>query len=303
MQEIGITRSIISEKIVSHIADEKSPSRSLFDSPIGMYDSGVGGLSVLKEVMKQMPQEEVVYFADTARVPFGGKTPQEIIKINYEIVNFLATFGVKLIIIACGTSSAIAYPIIKEHYRIPLISLIDGAVESAVKATKNNRIGVIATQATIDSTAYERGIKALKKDIKIINAACPLFVPLIEGGFNQSQEARWTAVQYLKPLIKADIDTLILGCTHYPFLIKLIREIMGIKVELINPAENAVTQAKNILRERGLLSAKIKGLAKSKYQFFVSAGAASFQDIGSRLLEHQISTVKQIVLPKGRKRI
>lgn len=301
MPEIGIPRSVASEKIVSKISDGRNSQKSPANMPIAMYDSGVGGLSVLKEVMRQLPGEDVIYFADTARVPYGGKSPQEIIKINYEVVDFLLSLNIKMIIIACGTSSAIAYPIIKEHYKIHFVSLIEPAAEAAVFATKNNCIGVIATQATIDSGSYENELKKNKNDIKVVNSACPLFVPLIERGSIESQETKLAAARYLKPLIKEGIDTLILGCTHYAFLAKILAEILGPKVELINPAEKAVFVAKNFLVERGLASFKSGKMSKSKYHFYASGPSGLFADIGSKLLEYPISKVKQAIFPKSKR--
>lgn len=262
-----------------------------------MFDSGVGGLTVFTEVQRLLPKESVIYLADTARVPYGGRPPSDIIKINKEIMGFFVSLGVKLVIIACGTSSAIAYPLLKDKYKIPLIGLIEGGAKVAVSATKNKKIGIIATAGTINSLAYQNAIKALNKDIETIGVACPLLVPLIEGGFAGSDETSKVLKEYLKPLIKAKVDTLILGCTHYPHLISKIREIMGPGVELVNPAEEAVMTARDIL-----VRTKMAVIPKEppKHRFLSTGPAGAFRDLGSRLLGRPIPNVEEIALVKGR---
>jgi len=303
MAEVSVARAVASDRVVAQAGEGRQQIKISASSPIGLFDSGVGGLSVLKEVMKQLPGEDAVYFADTARLPYGGRAPQEIVKFNYEILNFMVVQGVKLVIMACGTSSAIAYPIVKEHYKIPLVSLIEPGAAAAARESENGRIGVIATQATVDSGAYQRMIKKYKKDAEIHAAACPLFVPLIEGGFIDAEETKKVALQYLKPMLKAGIDTLVLGCTHYPHLLKVLREITGIKIKFVDPAEEAVSEAKKILNSKGLAASRALSGAKVNYNFFVSGSAGQFQDLGSRLLGRPLPSVKQIVLPKAGKRV
>lgn len=272
-------------------------------SPIGMFDSGVGGLTVLKEISKQLHNEEVIYLADTARMPYGSKTPNEIVKFNYEIMNFLVLKGVKAVIMACGTSSAIAYSIIKDKYKIPVISLIEPGAAAAARATEKKKVGVIATQATVDSSAYQRAIKKEKNDIEVIAVACPLFVPLIEGGFIEADETTKVASQYLKPMLKAGIDTLVLGCTHYPHLTKILRQIAGVKVKFIDPAIETVAEAKRILLSKELLSHKDMGGQKDKYEFYVTGSATQFQEVGSKLYGENLNSVKKVSLMKhGRAR-
>lgn len=303
MAEVNVTKAVASDRIVSHTAEGQSQIRINSSSPIGMYDSGVGGLTVLKEVMRQLPSEDVIYFADTARIPYGGRPPQELVKFNYEILNFMSAQGIKLAIMACGSSSAVAYPIVKEHYKIPIVSLIEPGATAAVRESEKGRLGLIATQATVDSGAYQRAIKKLKKDSEIFAVPCPLFVPLIEGGFIEAEETKKVALQYLKPMLKSGIDTLILGCTHYPHLLKILREITGIKVKFIDPAEEAVSEAKKILVSKGLAASRASSGAKVSYRYFVSGSAGQFQDMGSKLLGRPIQGVKQIVLPKSGKRV
>ncbi len=302
MAEVSATRSISSERIVAQVPEVLQGSKITPKSCIALFDSGVGGLSVLKEVMKQLPSENVIIIADTARLPYGGRSAAEIVKINNEIMNFIMPLGAKLVVIACGTSSAIAYPIIKEHYKVPMISLIEPGAQAAVRATGNGKIGVIATQATTDSGAYERSIKRIRKDAEVFSAACPLFVPLIEGGFIEADETRRTAAQYLKPLIKQGIDTLVLGCTHYPHLTKILREITGIKMKFIDPGEEAVAEAKKLLASKNLLAQKEHSLERNQYRYFVTGSVAQFQDMGARLLGKPVMNVKQVVLPKTGRR-
>lgn len=248
---------------------------------------------MLAQVMQRLPNEDVIYLADTARVPYGSRTAQEIIKINQEIIPFLLKEGAKLIIMACGTSSAIAYPVVKDQYPVEIISLIEPGSQAAVAASLSGRIGIIATQATVKSQAYQNKIRGLKKDAYVQAVGCPLFVPLIEGGFINSEEAKRVAKDYLKPLLKEEIDTLVLGCTHYPHLSQIIQEITGYKIKLVDPAEEAVLQAKKLLEKAGTLK---KEATPHNYRFFVTGSPLPFQDIGSRLLGRPIVGAKQVSL-------
>lgn len=278
----------MSKKILSDL--KTSPN-----SPIALFDSGVGGLTVLKEVLKILPNENVLYFADTLRVPYGSRTPDEIVKFNYEILNFFNQLNVKMVIMACGTSSSIAFPIVKDKYKFPIISLIEPVAQFAVSSSKNKKIGIIATQTTVNSGAYERAIKKLDKNIKTFSVACPLFVPLVEGGFIEAEETKNTANGYLKPLLKENIDTLILGCTHYPHLLKVLREITGTKIKFINPADSVVLYAKKVLTENNLLGSKS---SVGKCTYYVSGSTAQFTDIGSKLLGTKVEDVKKVLIQK-----
>ncbi len=299
MSEVFPARPVSNEGM-SPVAGEKQASRKAkHNSPIGMFDSGVGGLTVLSRVMQLMPSEDVVYFGDTARVPYGGRTPNEILRFNQEIMDLLIGKGCKAVIMACGTSSAIAYPILKDKYQVPIIQLIEPGSRAALRATENRKIGVIATQATVDSGAYERTIKRISKDVQVFQNACPMFVPLIEGGFIEAEETKKVAAQYIKPLKKAGIDTLILGCTHYPHLAKVLHEVSGIKVKFVDPAEETAIETRNLLSSKGLLSKKLQD-NKGKYSYYVSGSPMQFEDIGSRLLGSPIRGVVQVSF-SGRK--
>ena len=235
----------------------------------------------------------MIYLADTARVPYGGRPPQEIIKINQEIIPFLIKRGAKMIIMACGTSSAIAYPVLKDKYPVEMINLVDPGSRAAIDASKSGLIGLIATAATVHSHSYQKKLKELNKDTQVHAVGCPLFVPLIEGGFIETEETKRVAKEYLSPLLKEKIDTLILGCTHYPHLAKVLKALTEHKITLVDPAEEAVADAKKMLKKSGTLRTKP---TVAKYEYFVTGSPIQFQDLGSRLLGKPIIGAKQVTL-------
>ncbi len=293
MTELSEIRKVTTERIVAKIAEKLTGTKSVPRAPIGVFDSGLGGLTVLKEIEKELPNEDVVYFADTARVPYGGRPPHEIININHEVIGFLLDQGAKLIIMACGTSSAVAYHVVKEKYKVPMIGVIEPGARAAVGATRSGRIGLIATVATVESRAFEQEIKKLRQDAEVFSQACPLFVPLIEGGFTEGAEITSVAREYLRSLIADRIDTLILGCTHYPHLRGIISEIMGPDVVLVDPAGEVVLDAKAELKKKDLLSDKTKGAA---YNYFVSGSVTTFKELATKLLGRSVSSVHKVNL-------
>lgn len=258
-----------------------------------MFDSGVGGLTVLKEVMRQLPHEDVIYFADTARVPYGSRSPEEILAFNREIIPFLIKRGAKLIIMACGTSSSIAYPIVKDEFPVYLVSLIEPGARAALSVTKRGRIGVIATAGTVNSGAYEKTIRSINSDVIVAAQACPLFVPLIEGGHLEGEEVQRVAKEYLTPLLAQKIDTLILGCTHYPHLAKVIQAIVGPDVILVDPASEAVAEAKSLLKRFKTIK---QGTGQPAYTYLTTGQARSFQELGTKLLGKTIARVLNVSL-------
>jgi glutamate racemase len=293
LTELNEIRKVASERIVAKTGERTPEAAVHLDYPIGMFDSGVGGLCVLKAVMKELPKESVIYFADTARVPYGGRSPQEIVKINHEIIDYLIECGAKLIVMACGTSSSIAYPLVHDKYKVPIVELIVPGSRAAAAATRNGKIGVIATAGTIDSGAFQREIKAIKPDAQVFAAACPLFVPLIEGGFIEAEETRRVAKEYLKPLIKEGIDSLVLGCTHYSHLKGMIQEIVGVGVTLVDPAIEVVRDVKIALKKKGLFSS---GTKAADYTYMVSGSLPQFRQLASRLLLLPVTSVKKVNL-------
>ena len=284
----------MTERVVAKAAGENIEEKKMTPaSPIGVFDSGVGGLTVLKEIIRQLPGEDVIYLADTARVPYGGRSAEEIIKINEEIIPLLIDQGCKLIIMACGTSSSIAYPVLKDRYKVHLISLIEPGARAAVNATRSGVIGLVATVGTVNSQAYQNAVMDLKKDAKVIAQACPLFVPLIEGGFIEAEETKRVVKEYLKPLLKENIDTLILGCTHYPHLARALRERTGPNVVFVDPAEEAVAGARKLLQKAGTIKSQA---TTPRYEYLITGSVVQFQDLGSRLLGKPITHAKHVII-------
>jgi glutamate racemase len=262
------------------------------DKPIGIFDSGIGGLTVTKEVIKLLPHENIIYFGDTARVPYGVKSRDTIIKFSLENTLFLLQKEVKVIVVACNTSSSLALPIIRRHFKIPIIGVIMPGAKEAVYATKNGRIGVIGTRATIKSNAYEEEILRLDPGMKVFSHACPMFVPVVEEGWADDPIAQKVVERYLAPLKAKNIDTLILGCTHYPLLKGKIRSVMGKNVELIDSAQSVALELRQVLVQEGLMN---RGTAKGTREFFVSDEVAIFENVASRFLGAKLNNVKKAV--------
>jgi len=261
-------------------------------SAIGVFDSGVGGLTVFKELIKQLPHEDVVYFGDTARVPYGTKSKETIIRFSLENILFLLQKEVKIIVVACNTSSSLALPTLKRHFKKPIIGVISPGAKEAVYATHNKRVGVIATSATINSGAYEREIKRLDNSVEVFSQACPLFVPLAEEGWLKEKVAYQIAEKYLAPIKKAKVDTLILGCTHYPLLKQVIKKVMGNNVRLVDSAQQVVQEVRQVLSEEELLSLDKKH--KGGFEFFVSDEPQNFQKLAKRFLGFNLNKVKKV---------
>lgn len=259
--------------------------------PIGVFDSGVGGLTVVAELIKQIPCENIVYFGDTARVPYGEKTPKQIISFVEEIMDFLLKFKVKAVVMACNTSSALAYPNIKEKYDVPIFEMITPAVEEANRKTRNKKIGVIANSATINSNAYKEKLEKFGAPCAVFQQACPLLVPLVERGETESDYAKKILRTYLDPLMAENIDTLILGCTHYPHLLKPINEITGEGVFVLNPAKKAIEKLKFHLEKFDLL----KNESRYMHKYFVSGDEEHFKSIAKVLLNSEdFSNIERI---------
>lgn len=259
--------------------------------PIGVFDSGVGGLTVVKELIRQLPNENIVYFGDTARVPYGIKSRETVLRFSIENILFLLKQDVKFICIACNTVSSIALPSIRGHFRVPMVGVISPGVKEAVSATKNKRIGVIGTKATIASRAYDKEIHSLDSAVKITSQPCPLFVPFAEEGWLSGQAVADVAEAYLRPFQKSAIDTLILGCTHYPLLKPVIRKIMGNRVVLVDSAKQVACEVRQILSNQGMLESNLK----PKREFYVSDGPEWFQGLAKRFLGHNISKVTKVI--------
>lgn len=257
---------------------------------IGVFDSGVGGLTVVKELIRQLPGEDIIYFGDTARVPYGIKSKETVIRFSIENILFLLKQDVKLICVACNTVSSLALPVIKNHFRVPLVGVIAPGVREAVYATHSNRIGVIGTSGTIKSRAYEMEIKHLAPCVKVTAVACPLFVPFAEEGWLGGNVVLEVAKVYLKPLKDAGVDTVILGCTHYPLLKPVIKKVLGNEVRLIDSAKQVAVEVKKILSSESICNQGHKG----RHRFYVSDNPEWFRSLASRFLGHITKNVSKV---------
>lgn len=255
-------------------------------NPIGVFDSGIGGLTVVKSLMQQLPHENIVYFGDIARIPYGTKSVATIKKFTEQTMRFLLKQDVKAIIIACNTISAVAKDtVIQLAGSIPVIDVISAGAKAATQLSSQNTIGVIATPATINSNAYPQAIHRLNPQQRVYSQACALFVTMVEEGFIDHPALELVARDYLQPLIEDKIDSLILGCTHYPLISKAIAKIMGDQVTIIDPAITACQELAQILTRRNLLNNNNKA---GKYKFYVTDVPVKFQAIGERFLNHPI---------------
>ncbi|MDI6785406.1 MAG: glutamate racemase [bacterium] len=268
---------------------------------IGIFDSGFGGLTVLSEVAKLFTKENIIYFGDVARSPYGPKSKETIIKYALEISKFLFNQGVKIIVIACNTASSCALEVLQEEYSIPIIGVIQPGAEEAVRITKNYKIGVIGTEGTINNNVYNRIIKSLNKEMQVVSQPCPLFVSLVEEGWVDTEVTHLIAKEYLSSLKENQVDTLILGCTHYPLLKDVIQKVMGKDVFLIDSATTVANKVKSILEEQNILSSKE---SSGNIRFYVSDEPSRFVRIGERFLDKEIRVITQIdisgMLEKGR---
>lgn len=262
-------------------------------APVGVFDSGVGGLTVAREIMRQLPNENLVYFGDTARVPYGSKSRDNIIRYSRQIIHFLKTKGVKAIVIACNTASALALDVVREESDIPIIGVVEPGARAALQITQTKKIGVIGTEATVQSAMYGKIIKGLDPTVSVIGKACPLFVPLVEEGFAKHKVTEEIIDYYLASMKESDIDSLILGCTHYPLLRSRIRAYLGDKIQLVNPAYETAMDLKYILKESGMENAGKEG-EHATYSFYVSDAADKFKQFANSILPYGIETTQQI---------
>ena len=262
-------------------------------APVGVFDSGVGGLTVAREIMRQLPNENLVYFGDTARVPYGSKSRDNIIRYSRQIIHFLKTKGVKAIVIACNTASALDLDVVREESDIPIIGVVEPGARAALQITQTKKIGVIGTEATVQSAMYGKIIKGLDPTVSVIGKACPLFVPLVEEGFAKHKVTEEIIDYYLASMKESDIDSLILGCTHYPLLRSRIRAYLGDKIQLVNPAYETAMDLKYILKESGMENAGKEG-EHATYSFYVSDAADKFKQFANSILPYDIETTQQI---------
>lgn len=266
---------------------------SIKNAPIGVFDSGVGGLTVAREIMRQLPKEKLVYFGDTARVPYGSKSQTTIIRYTKQIVRFLQTKQVKAIVVACNTASAFALEEVSKTLSIPIIGVVKPGAKVAAETTRNGKIGVIGTEGTIDSKIYTRVIHQQNENAQVLGKACPLFVPLVEEGWLNDPVTVQVAQRYLAPLINTGIDTLIMGCTHYPLIRSTIQDVLGDGVQLINPAYETARTLTQMLEEQDLLNTE-ESFFKNQYEFYVSDAAEKFMKFADSILPYDVDTTKLI---------
>jgi len=265
--------------------------RSMSTHPIGVFDSGIGGLTVVRALMERLPFEKIVYLGDTARVPYGVKSPDTITQYATQIARFLLQKEVKLLIIACNTMAAVAYQSVKTLSPVPVLDVIEAGARSAIEETRSKQIGVIGTPATINSNAYARAIHRQAPDIRVFSRACPLFVPLVEEGWLNHPVTRLTAEEYLRPVMAEHVDTLVLGCTHYPLIKPLIQEIVGPDIRLVDSAEAMANITAHLLSEANLGNPERN---PPEYRFYVTDVPYHFQTIGESFLGRTLSHVEII---------
>lgn len=264
--------------------------------PIGIFDSGVGGLTVFREIMRQMPEEKLVYFGDTARVPYGSKSQETVIRYSRQIIRFLRTQNVKAIVIACNTATACALETVEKELEIPILGVVHAGAKTAVESTKNGKIGVIGTEATIRSGLYTEVMKKMNPDIEVTGKPCPLFVPLVEEGLLHDSVTDEIASRYLACLKGKYIDTLVMGCTHYPLLRSTLKRLMGDDVTLINPAYETAVELREVLQEKQMTCTPDMRSDGEQYQFFVSDMAEKFTDFATSILPHDVKETKKIAI-------
>jgi len=263
------------------------------ERPIGVFDSGVGGLTVAREIMRNLPNERIVYFGDTARVPYGNRSKETVIRYTRQIIRFLETQDVKAIVVACNTVSAVALETIRGEIDLPILGVVKPGARVAALATNNKRIGIIGTRATVNSQIYEEFIQKQDPAITIIGKACPLLVPLVEEGWLNDPVTVKVAARYLKDLLEEGIDTLILGCTHYPLLRSLVQNIVGEKIMLVNPAYETAKALERLLKEQDLTSG---GTMEEEfpYRFYVSDAEERFTEFANSILPYDVTMTRQI---------
>ena len=262
-------------------------------APIGVFDSGIGGLTVVSEMMRQLPHESIIYFGDTARVPYGPKSPDTVRRYSHEITSFLRAEGVKAVVIACNTATAHALPMLREELPMPVVGVVEPGARAAVDASRGGAVGVIGTKGTIASGAYERAIRALAPGIRITARACPLLVPLVEEGWTDAEATGIIAREYLSPMSAAHIDTLVLGCTHYPLLKPLLARILGDDVRLIDSARETAAETGRVLDAKGL---RADSRSSPRHRFIASDAPEQFLELGQRFLGSAIERVETLTL-------
>ena len=262
-------------------------------APIGVFDSGMGGLTVVRELIRQLPNESIIYFGDTARVPYGPKSPDTVLRYSREITSYLKGEGIKTLVIACNTATAHALPALKEEFDLPIIGVIEPGARAAAGATRTKRVGVIGTAGTIKSRAYEKEILKLVPDAAVTAQACALFVPLVEEGWVDTEPTRAIARSYLSTISSAEVDTLVLGCTHYPLMKTVIGSVVGRDVRLIDSAYETARETGEVLKRTGIMNETPN---QAHYRFIASDAPDTFLTLGQRFIGSAIDRVEALTL-------
>jgi glutamate racemase len=267
---------------------------TLSSQAIGLFDSGVGGLTVMQKLMQTLPHERLIYFGDTARVPYGNKSAETILRYSIENTIYLLEKNIKLLIVACNTASALALPKLRKLFNIPILGVIDPGAQKAVAVSRNQRIAVLGTKGTIESKAYQTAIHKLAPHAEIFPVACPLFVPLVEEKWLDHPATSLIIQEYLHPLQDQNVDTILLGCTHYPLLQSLIQQAVGEHVTLVDSASTCAEQAADLLRQHQLLSPILQG----HHQYYVSDDPEKFRSLGEYLFNHSLEAIELLTCQK-----
>lgn len=265
--------------------------RTCDEMPIGIFDSGVGGLTVMKEIMNELPDESILYLGDTARVPYGTRSPETVIRYSYESAQFLMSKGIKLLVVACNTSSSVSLELLRERFHMPVVGVIEPGARAAAASTRAKRIAIIGTETTINSGSYEQAIRAIDKSIKVTGIACPLFVPLVEEGWFDGEVATLVAEKYLHKLKYDGFDTLVLGCTHYPMIKNVIANV--VRATLIDSAVETAKEVRHILERDKMLRKKRR---KPYREFFVTDAPEKFKSTGKKFLRQAVLNVSKVRL-------
>ena len=268
------------------------PARHTAPGPIGIFDSGVGGLTVFREIERLLPDESLIYLGDSARVPYGTKSQETVQRYAREAAHYLLGRDIKMLVVACNTATAAALPHLRQELSIPVIGVVEPGATAAVRVTKGH-VGVIATEGTVRARAYTAAIHALRPDIQVVESSCPLFVPLAEEGWANTRVAREVAEVYLRPMLDIGIDTLVLGCTHYPILRNTIELVLGDSVTIVDSAETTAHRVREELEARGLVS---RGSRRSEHLYLVTDAAERFSRIAGDFLDHAIRNLELVDL-------
>jgi glutamate racemase len=262
-------------------------------SPIGIFDSGIGGLTVLKEIFTALPRENTIYLGDTARVPYGIRSPETVTRYSFENTRFLSSKQVKMLVIACNTASSVSLDAVRENFPVPVVGVIEPGAKAAAAATKNKKVGVIGTEATVKSNSYPRAIRSVDSSVEVFSIPCPLFVPIVEEGWTEGLITEMVAERYLADIRTKGIDTLVLGCTHYPLLKTVLAKVMGEGVRLIDSAIETAREIRCILQSSSLLN---ESAGSVNHEFYVTDAPQKFLNVGERFLGRKIAHIVQTKL-------